>query len=286
MNLTGFNFVNYFNRNFDNLLIGKFLGSVPLGYYNLAYRLLLFPLENISRVVGRAMFPSLSTIQEDKNKVAVAYIKSTRYIATLTFPLMVGLFIVAPQFISVIYGPQWENVVLLVRIFALLGIGQSIGTTVGWIYQACGRTDILFKWGILSVTVITGALIFGLRWGIEGVAIAYAIASYLLTYPGFAIPFRLINLKFNCFIRNFYSIFIAALGMGLIISGAKFFLLNILLTNDVITLCLTVFIGITSYTGLLFFLEKELYREILELLKLLKPLHPFFAFKKRSNLVG
>ncbi len=106
LNLTGFNLVNYFGRNLDNLLIGKFLGVNPLGFYNLAYRLLLFPLQNISSVTGRVMFPSFSAIQDDKSKVRYAYIKTTRYIATVTFPLMVGFLVVAPQFVIVIFGPQ------------------------------------------------------------------------------------------------------------------------------------------------------------------------------------
>jgi PST family polysaccharide transporter len=62
LNLTGFSFVNYFNRNLDNLLIGKFLGSASLGFYNLAYQLLLFPLSNISSVIGRVMFKAVCVI--------------------------------------------------------------------------------------------------------------------------------------------------------------------------------------------------------------------------------
>ena len=55
-NLTGFSFVSYFAQNMDNLLIGRFLGSAPLGFYNLAYNLLVFPTSNVSAVVGRVMF--------------------------------------------------------------------------------------------------------------------------------------------------------------------------------------------------------------------------------------
>ncbi len=280
LNLTGFSFINFFSRNLDNFLIGKFLGSVPLGFYNLAYRILLFPLTKISSVIGRVMFPSLSAIQDDKSKVRHAYLAATRYIAVITFPLMIGLLVVAPQFIRVIFGTQWERTILLVQILSLVGLTQSIVTTVGWIYQSQGRTDILFRWGIFSTLIVIIAFIIGLRWNIEGIAIAYAIVGLLLLYPNFAIPFRLINLKFNYFIKNFSSIFLAVFGMGLVVSGAKFFLSSILLTNDVITLCLTVVIGIGSYTGLLFFLEKELYREIFELFKLLKPPTSILPLKK------
>ena len=59
VNLTGFNIVNYFGRNVDYLLIGKFLGAEALGFYSLAYKLMMVPLQNISWAISRVMFPAL-----------------------------------------------------------------------------------------------------------------------------------------------------------------------------------------------------------------------------------
>ncbi len=274
LNLTGFTFVNYFNRNLDNLLIGKFLGLAPLGFYNLAYRLLLFPLSNISSVIGRVMFPSLSVIRDDKSKVRYAYMKATRYIAAVTFPLMVGLLVVAPEFIKVVFGPQWNRSIFLLQILALVALVQSIGTTVGWIYQSQGRTDIMFRWGLFSVSVIATSFILGLHWDVEGVAIAYMIASLLLEYPSFYISFKLIDLKFAYFIRQFSSISAAVIGMGMIVFGLRLFLKATLGVSDLISLISTVTIGAVSYGILLFMLDRMVYQEVFQLLRQLKPLRP------------
>lgn len=270
LNLTGSNFVNYFKRNLDNLLIGRFLGSTPLGFYNLAYRLLLFPLSNISSMIGRVMFPSLSVIQNDKNKVCSAYIKATRYIAVITFPLMIGLFVVAPQFIRVIFGLQWERSIFLVQVLAIVSLNQSIASTVGWIYQSQGRTDIMFQWGIFSTIIVTIGFVIGLRWDIEGMAVAYALTIFLLTYPGYTICFRLINLKFSYFIVQFKSIFLAAIGMGSIVFILRYFMETVLGENDLVILIATVITGILSYAFLLYLLEKNIYKEALQLFKQLK----------------
>ena len=272
LNFTGFNFVNYFNRNLDNLLIGKFLGSAPLGFYNLAYRLLLFPLSNISSVLGRVMFPALSAIQDDKAKVRQAYLRATRYIAAATFPMMIGLAVVAPQFVRVIFGPQWERSIFLIQILALVSLLQSIGSTVGWIYTSQGRTDIMFRWGIFSVAVSAAAFVIGLRWNVEGVAVAYAIATTLLRYPGFAIPFRLIDLKVSRFLRQLSPTFLAALGMGGIIFALRYFMKTTLKASDLVTLISAVTVGIASYAGFLFVLDRRIYREVFQLLQHLKPL--------------
>jgi len=54
-----FNFINYFSRNLDNLLIGKFLGSAPLGYYNKSYSLMMLPVSNLTHVITPVLHLSL-----------------------------------------------------------------------------------------------------------------------------------------------------------------------------------------------------------------------------------
>lgn len=267
LNLTGFNLVNYFSRNLDNLLIGKFLGSLSLGFYNFAYQLMVFPLGSISYTIGEVMFTSLSIIKKDKEKVRYAYLKATSYIAVITFPLMIGLLVIAPQFIRVIFGSKWERSIFLIQILAIIGLIQSISTTVGWIFQSQGRTKIMFWCGIFSTTILATAFVLGLRWDIEGVAIAYAIATVLLTYPLFFITLKLIDLKFSHFIKQFKFIFLATTVMGGIVFGLRLFLENIIWANDLIILISTIALGIVSYTGLLFILDKDMFKEVFQLLK-------------------
>ena len=283
LNLTGFNFVNYFNRHLDNLLIGKFLGSIPLGFYNLAYRILLFPIVNISWVIGRVMFPGLSAIQADKNRVKDVYIKATRYIALISFPLMIGVLIVAPEFVRVVFGPQWERSIFLIQILALVGFIQSVGTSVGWIYMSQGRTNILFKWGIITLFVYTTSFILGLKWNVEGVAVAYAIASLLLAYPNFAIPFRLINLRVGYFIQQFKSIALAAICMGGIVLPLRYILKNIFELKNLFTLLLSFAVGTASYMVFLYLFERDVYRETLLLLKRIKPASSDAAYQGSSD---
>jgi O-antigen/teichoic acid export membrane protein len=195
LNLTGFSIFNYFARNADNLLIGKFLGAQDLGYYALAYRLAFYPLQVISSVLGRVMFPHYSQIQSDDDRFRNIYLQMSGAISFLIFPLMLILFALAQPVILTVYGSQWLPVVVLIKILIPIAIVQSLGTTVGLIYQSKGRTDWMFRWGIVSGTMITISFIIGLRWGISGVASAYLITALFLTYPNFSIPFRLIHLN-------------------------------------------------------------------------------------------
>lgn len=276
LNLTGFSLVNYFNRNLDNLIIGKILGATLLGYYNFAYKLLLFPLGNISSVLGRVMFPSLSVIQKEKEKTCDIYIKANRCIAFITFPMMIGLCVVAPEFVRVIFSSRWERSIFILQVLSIVGMVQSIGTTVGWIYQAQGRTDIMLKWGIFSFIFIGTSFFIGVRWNIEGVAIAYAIATYSILYFSFAIPFKLINLNFKRFVNSLKFIFLSTALMGVSVLLLRYSLIKLTNFNDIIRFTICVVFGIITYTLFIMLFEKNLIKEILTILN-------EFKYKDRDN---
>lgn len=194
MNLSGFNVLNYFSRNADNVLIGRYIGSAPLGFYQLAYTFMLYPVQNVAQLLGRVLFPAFSEIQNDHARFRRAYIRSLVVIALISFPLMAGAAAVAKPFVFVWMGPTWLTVATLITILAPVGMYQAVGTTVGQIYTATGRTDFMFKWGLISSPIIVLSFFAGLPWGITGVAISYAVVMGLLAYPLFLIPCRLIEL--------------------------------------------------------------------------------------------
>jgi PST family polysaccharide transporter len=195
LNLTAFNVLNFFARNADNFLIGRYLGAEALGYYDLAYRVMVYPLQGISAVIGRVMFPLYAQLQEDLQSFRNAYLSVAWAIAFVSFPMMLGLAAVARGFVLTLFGNKWEPVIGLLLILAPLGAIQSVASTVGSIYQARGRADWLLRWEIGASTLIIVSFVIGLNWGVLGVAAAYAIAFLILVYPSFAISFSLIDLR-------------------------------------------------------------------------------------------
>ncbi|MCP4361150.1 MAG: MOP flippase family protein [Chloroflexi bacterium] len=216
-NLLGAQLLNYGVRNVDYLLIGRFIGSGELGIYTRAYTTMLLPINQITAVVGRVMFPALSQIQDDIPKVKHVYLYANRIIALLTMPLMLGLLVVAKPFVLALFGPKWEAVIPVLQILCLVGLKQPIGSTVGWIYQSQGRTNLMFRWSIFAFVVTIISFFIGIRWGVVGVAAAYAVGNYLIWYPSVEIPGRLIDMSFKEFIVNVAGIFGCALGMALIV---------------------------------------------------------------------
>lgn len=202
LNLSGFGLVNYFSRNADNITVGKVLGRAPLGDYQMAYNLMLTPIQNISSVIAQSTFPAFARIQNDNERFRLAYTRSTMLIALITFPVMAGLGIVADPMIRTVLGVKWLGAIRIFQVLAPVGLVQSVQTTVGQIYMAKGRTDWMFRWGIIQGCILVLAFLVGVRFGVLGVAIAYTAAYLGVTMiPSFLIPFKLIGLKLTDYAR-------------------------------------------------------------------------------------
>lgn len=263
-NLLGFNVFNYWARNMDNLLIGKVIGSSGLGIYNRAYYLMLTPLSQISSIVGKVMFPVLSKIQDDKVRVKHLYLSTISIIALITFPMMMGLMLVANSFVLVLFGPKWIDVVALLRVLCFIGMMQSVVTTVGWIYTSQGRTDWMFRWGIVAGIIAVISFIIGIWIGsIMAVVYCYASANILLLYHNFAIPGKLIDMTFSDVIRSVSGVF----GCSVLMAGGVY-LLGVILPSEWphwANLIFQVPFGIIMYVVLIHLFKLKSYIEAKEL---------------------
>lgn len=216
LGLLGFNFLNYWVRNADNVIVGRIFGSVSLGIYSRAYALMLLPVEQIGGALTRVMFPSFSRMGEDIGRVRSAYLRAVGVTALVTAPLAAGVGLCAQELVLTLLGPQWLPMVPLVRIFGALGVVQGIVTTVGWLYTSQGRTDLQFRWGVGAGLALLASFAVGAWLGsVVRMAAAYAFVSgVLLTYPAIAIPGRLVGISFGDVLRAVRAALVAITGMA------------------------------------------------------------------------
>lgn len=157
-----FNVINYFSRNLDKLLIGKYMSMSDLGYYEKSYRLMTLPLQNITQVITPVMHPVLSDFQNDKTKLALSYERIVRFLAFIGLPLGTLLFFTAEEVTLIVFGDQWLPSVPVFRILSLsVGI-QIILSSSGSIFQAAGDTRSLFVCGVFSSTLNVAGMLLGI----------------------------------------------------------------------------------------------------------------------------
>ena len=181
--LTGFNFVNYFARNADNILIGKVWGSGELGLYSKAYNLLLFPLQQINGPISAVATPVLCRLQNDPDGFRDFFRKTLSAITFLTFPLIAWMIICRRDIVLLALGPQWEPAVPIFGALAISAFFQPLGNITGVLYVALGRTRRMLKWGLMSGLWLVFSIIVGLPFGAIGVALAYSAAIALMIIP-------------------------------------------------------------------------------------------------------
>lgn len=269
LNLAGYNIFYYFAQNLDNLLIGRFLGTEALGLYDLAYKLMAFPMQAISAVFARVMTPYYAQAQDDLPRFRAAFLRVAAAIAFVTFPLMFGLLAVREHFVFTVFGASWTAVIPLLAMFAPLAAIRSVLTTTGSIFVATGRTDLQLRWGVVSNLVVFAGLAAGLQWGIVGVAAGFTITSVLLLYPNFAIPFRLIGLRVAELVRTLLPTF----GCTALMSGCVL-LADLLLAphaGHAVLLALLVPLGAAAYLVSTWFLNRPMLHELLATAGIRKP---------------
>jgi PST family polysaccharide transporter len=160
----------------DNLVVGRWLGPAALGIYGRAYNLMVMPAHAFGRIVNRVLFPVMSQVQDDAARLANGYERSIAIVAFISLPLSAFLWVVAPEFIGLVLGPRWGDVVLPFRLFSIsllfrmsTKISDACTKAAGEVYL---RAILQYVYAAL---VVVGAVI-GQRWGVGGVAVAVSIA--------------------------------------------------------------------------------------------------------------
>jgi O-antigen/teichoic acid export membrane protein len=218
----GFLFINYWSRNADNLIIGKFFGSVAVGLYSRAYGLMLLPITQINGVINQIMLPALCGIQDDKPRVARIYLRMVGLISLLSCPMMLGLFVVADSFVLTVYGEKWRGMVPVLQVLSLVGLIQSLVSSCGLLLQSQGRSDLLFYWWSLFNMLFIGSFVAGgLLGSVYSVAVCYAVANILYSAPALVISGRAVDLPARKIVHAIAGPFFAALGMASAVYAVK-----------------------------------------------------------------
>lgn len=217
--------VNYFSRNMDKLLIGRLLGVEALGFYSVAYQLMIRPMQTLNPIVTRVAFPVFARIQDDDARLDRGYLQVIQAIAFVSMPVYLGMFAVAEPLINLLLGAGWEPVVGLFQILVVLGVFYSLGNPVGSLLLAKGRADIGFWFNVFVLLVSVFAILAGSRWGVYGVAWALVAVCVAVLFPaGSWLRWRLFRMSPTRFVGSFAPFLALSAFMALVVAAAGWML--------------------------------------------------------------
>jgi O-antigen/teichoic acid export membrane protein len=176
----GFNFINYFSRNIDKILVGRMMGSTALGNYSKSYQLLMMPNQVLLGVLNPVLLPVLSDYQDDVVMVRKSYLAIVHILALVGMPLSVFLSFESRDVIYVLFGSQWGDAVFPFTILALTVWIQMALSSTGAIFQTLGQTRQLFWNGCISAMLLVTSIVIGCLFGnINAVSVCLAIGFFL-----------------------------------------------------------------------------------------------------------
>ncbi len=221
LHVMGTNILTFLGNEGDTLITGKLLGFRKLGIYNRAYASANLITYNIKSVVQEVSFPALSLLNKDRKKLDNAFLGMLRYISLIGFPLTIGLVVLGKEFILTLYGNQWVEAVLPMQILAIMALRRIIGSPAGIYFNAIGKPEVMFKFGIIFIPFYLISVFVGALYGIVGVAIA---VTFIRTIGGFII-FVMVTNEMKTSLVNILAPFlyplVFSLLMGVVITLSK-----------------------------------------------------------------
>lgn len=238
----------------DDVVVGWALTATSLGFYQLAYQFALAPMTEVTNVVSTVMFPAYSKLQDDLGKLRNAFFRTVQVTTFVTFPMAVGIIVVAPLFVEVFLGSEWTPMITVLQIIGVHGLFISLAVSFAPIWKALGRPDYNTKVGLVRLLIMLALLVPATtRFGIEGTA---AVVVLVYVFPTMFIDiYLLVNLIETSYLRFARAVAYPITASGLM--GVAVWLLDerLHLGSAPLELAVLVVSGVVTYACLVLVLE-------------------------------
>lgn len=206
-----FKLLNFFSRQFDNILIGKYCSVIDLGLYNKAYNMLLLPIQQVNSPLSSVALPALSRVKNDPKKFSRYFLHVLQLVSSICLPIVALMTIFSYEVISLLLGNQWLECAYL---FKLLGVSAALGVIsnpLGWLLVALGDTKKYRNMGIFTSVAIVAGFLIGIPYGVRGVATAYSVTMCLITIPTWLFVLKSTSIRSSAVLHTIFPAIVACI---------------------------------------------------------------------------
>ena len=187
--------ISELGKNLDKVLIGWKYGTIEVGYYNVAYTIMMIPFFQIMTPVAGAMIPYFSQIKDSVEKLNDGLINVVVALGILIAPIMMWSALVSESLIVFVIDEKWAPSAPIFSFLAISSIGTVMSAVMGWVMVGAGKPEYLAKWTGISLISLIICYVIGLPWGAVGVAAAHTanvslLFFFLVTYVAKIIPIQ------------------------------------------------------------------------------------------------
>lgn len=252
-------------QGYDNLyplIIGKCFSASSLGLFSRAQGFAILPSLNVSGMIVNVSFPVLCKIANDKVKLLDVYRRMMRTTAFIVFPMMIGLAAVAEPLVKVILNEKWYGCIVLLQLLCFALVWNPLSGIQINMFKALGRSDIILKLEIIKRSFGVATIVASIPFGVIGMCVGFVIFYVVCFIVNTMMVCRSIELPLLNQVVDILPMVIASIlmGLGVLLVGS----INVL---PIISLALSIFIGIVLYWGLSFFMMKNTMKDAFSMLR-------------------
>ncbi len=263
-NVSGTLLMFQLTQNTDNVLIGRFLGASALGPYALGYNIILLPFSRIAAPLHLVLYPVFSRVKHDLRRLSSLWLRVLRMMAAVAMPAMLGLVVVAPEMVDVVFGHRWHEATPIIQILSVVGLVFGLQGLNSVVLQAIDRTRLLFRYASVSFAASVVSFVVGLHWGIVGVASCFAAISLLIQPIYLHLTARAIGIG----LRQCVAALSGVMQATVVATAAAFFTRELLVAHGVAPsarLIATIAVGAIVYVPVLAWRAHDVVREVWQL---------------------
>lgn len=198
----------------DYIIVGRMLGTEALGLYTLAFRLPELAIISVFFVISAVAFPVYSRAQSDLDRLRRGYLTAVRLQAAYGAGAGVGLAVLAPYVVLVVFGSQWRASVVPLAALALYAAARSLGAGANDVYKALGRPGLAVWLSLVRLGLLVPVLLWATRWGIEGVAWAQAALALVFVFLMQGLAARVLGMPARDVVRALGPAVVVGLGVA------------------------------------------------------------------------
>lgn len=156
----------------DKIILSKFLGLSTLGIYNIAVQLADLITSQVVMVSNNILASVLPKYIGNSQKLYTHYSNFLKLFAFILFPFFAILFIAAKPIILFLYGPQWVDAVLPLKILCIYAAIRSVTSSYGTIMNTLHLNKQSFRINLIYTPCHLVAAFVGAQFGMAGIATA------------------------------------------------------------------------------------------------------------------
>lgn len=248
--------------NLRGLIVGKLYTSQMLAFYNRGEQFPQLIVSNINGSIQSVMLPTLSSEQDNKQRVKELVRRSIVTSSFLLFPIMIGLAVVSEPLIKILLTEKWLDCVPFMQVFCLTYALWPIHTANLQAINALGRSDIFLKLEIIKKIIGVTILIISMFYGVYIIAVGGLVAGIISTFINSYPNRKLLNYSYKEQIKDILPSLILSIVMGGIVYSILF--INM---SPYLTLIIQILLGAVVYIGLAKLFRLECYEYLLNTLK-------------------